>query len=117
MAASITAKATLSSSLLKGRAPAGTGTFEPGRAANGAEDGGKRWLTAEEKKKISMAIEQSTSLEEIKQLEEKIKLGYTLDDIDPGAAKAKGGTASKAKEKRQAAKPDEEEEEEMDEDD
>lgn len=118
LAASIAAKATLNRSLSKGKAPAGSGTFEPGRTTNGAEDGGKRWLTAEEKKKISLAIEQSTSLEEIKRLEEKIKLGYTLDDLDPGAAEAKGGTAAKAKGKKQAAKPaEEEQEEEMDEDD
>ncbi|SNX86975.1 related to U2 snRNP protein A` [Melanopsichium pennsylvanicum] len=49
-------------------------TFEPGRL-NGSQ---RRLLTAEEKKAIEDAIEKSESLEEIRRLEEQLKMGHTF---------------------------------------
>lgn len=49
-------------------------TFEPGRL-NG---GGARLLTPQERKAIEDAIDKSESLEEIRKLEEQLKLGHTF---------------------------------------
>lgn len=49
-------------------------TFEPGRL-NGSS---RRLLTAEERKAIEDAIENSESLEEIRKLEEQLKMGHTF---------------------------------------
>lgn len=49
-------------------------TFEPGRL-NGSS---RRLLTAEERKAIEDAIESSESLEEIRKLEEQLKMGHTF---------------------------------------
>lgn len=54
-------------------------TFEPGKPANGAAG---RLMTVEEKKAIEEAIEKSESLEEIRRLEEKLRLGYTIGPDD-----------------------------------
>lgn len=50
-------------------------TFEPGRL-NGSTT--RRLLTAEERKAIEDAIENSESLEEIRRLEEQLKMGHTF---------------------------------------
>lgn len=49
-------------------------TFEPGRS-NGSR---KRFLTREERKAIQEAIEKSESLEEIRRLEEQLKMGHAF---------------------------------------
>lgn len=49
-------------------------TFEPGKL-NGTQ---RRLLTAEERKAIEDAIEKSESLEEIRRLEEQLKMGHTF---------------------------------------
>ncbi len=49
-------------------------TFEPGRL-NGSS---RRLLTPEERKAIEDAIEKSESLEEIRRLEEQLKMGHTF---------------------------------------
>ncbi|CDR88913.1 related to U2 snRNP protein A` [Sporisorium scitamineum] len=49
-------------------------TFEPGRL-NGSS---RRLLTAEERRAIEDAIEKSESLEEIRKLEEQLKMGHTF---------------------------------------
>ncbi|PWY98018.1 U2 small nuclear ribonucleo protein A [Testicularia cyperi] len=49
-------------------------TFEPGRLNNGAG----RLLSAEERQAIEDAIEKSESLDEIRKLEEQLKMGYAF---------------------------------------
>lgn len=46
-------------------------TFDVGKGAAG------RLMTADERKALEEAIERSSSLEEIRRLEERLKLGYT----------------------------------------
>lgn len=54
------------------------GTFEVGSVGgNGSGSAGRR-MTAEERKALEEAIENSTSLEEIKKLEDRLRLGYTI---------------------------------------
>ncbi|PWN37568.1 L domain-like protein [Meira miltonrushii] len=55
-----------------------TGTFEVGSVGvNGGGSAGRR-MTADERKALEEAIENSTSLEEIKRLEDRLRLGYTI---------------------------------------
>jgi U2 small nuclear ribonucleoprotein A' len=49
-------------------------TFQPGKVNGGAA----RLLTSEERKAIEMAIEASESLDEIRKLEEQLKMGRTF---------------------------------------
>ncbi|KAE8233875.1 hypothetical protein CF326_g1080 [Tilletia indica] len=75
-------------------------TFEPGQTssstngATGAGAGG-RLLTPAERKTIEAAIDRSDSLEEIRRLEEKLRLGYAIDElVPPSAATANGADAT-----------------------
>ncbi|KDN45458.1 L domain-like protein [Tilletiaria anomala UBC 951] len=127
LAASIAAKATMTSSALKGKASSAggtTGTFEPGQAIMGAGAAG-RLLSAEEKRKIEVAIQSASSLEEITRLEEKLRLGYALEDDDTGPANGqagkKGGAGKSAQaggrgQKQQVQQEEAQNEEDMDED-
>lgn len=55
-----------------------SGTFEVGSIGmNGNGSAGRR-MTTEERKALEEAIENSTSLEEIKKLEDRLRLGYTI---------------------------------------
>jgi U2 small nuclear ribonucleoprotein A' len=104
LAVSIASNATLSAS--KGKAPAGgagAGTFEPGQAVNGKSG---RLLSAEEKKKIEKAIQNASSLEEIRRLEETLRLGYALDDGDVG--KGANGKSGKGAEEEEEVEMEEE---------
>ncbi|WFD02076.1 U2 snRNP complex subunit [Malassezia obtusa] len=65
-------------------APAHASHFEPGAPVAGAAG---RALTAKERAAIQEAIDQSESLEEIRRLEERLKMGY-LPGGDGGAAPA-----------------------------
>ncbi|KAK0549044.1 U2 snRNP complex subunit [Tilletia horrida] len=69
-------------------------TFEPGQALNGGSGG--RTLTPAERKAIEEAIDRSDSLEEIRRLEERLRLGYALDNLLPPQAGAKDSTAAAA---------------------
>ncbi|PWN53566.1 L domain-like protein [Violaceomyces palustris] len=81
-------------------------TFEPGRPTNGAAG---RLMTAEERKAIEEAIEKSESLEEIRRLEERLKMGYTIKP------ESKGGRDSSEKNGKGESMEEKEEEEEEEE--
>lgn len=65
-------------------------TFEPGAGlANGGDVGGTKngpragaRFTAAERKALEEAIERSSSLEEIKKLEDRLRLGYSVTTTD-----------------------------------
>ncbi|EPQ27839.1 uncharacterized protein PFL1_04584 [Pseudozyma flocculosa PF-1] len=75
-------------------------TFEPGKL-NGSAG---RLLTADERKAIEEAIENSESLDEIRRLEEKLRMGHTIrpEDLKSGSAKraSDGVPAQEAKKAR-----------------
>lgn len=71
-------------------------------------------MSAEERKALEAAIERSSSLEEIRRLEERLRLGYAVEE--PAQAKGgKKGMNAKGGKKGDAAVEEEEEDEEMDE--
>lgn len=53
-------------------------TFDVGSTSATAQGGAGRRMTAEERKAIEEAIDRSSSLEEIRQLEERLRLGYAV---------------------------------------
>ncbi|KAK0560431.1 U2 snRNP complex subunit [Tilletia horrida] len=88
-------------------------TFEPGQTSattNGAAAGAAgRLLTPAERKAIEAAIDRSDSLEEIRRLEEKLRLGYAIEELAPPAAAAageEGGQSTSAKDKNGTADAD-----------
>lgn len=52
-----------------------------------------RLMTKEERKRLAQAIENSDSLEEIRKLEERLRLGYAVEETQPASnpSKRKGG--------------------------
>ncbi|KAN0064339.1 U2 snRNP complex subunit [Thecaphora frezii] len=86
-------------------------TFEPGKL-NGSSG---RLLTVEERKAIEEAIENSESLDEIRRLEEKLRMGYTIGPEDLKSAKRMFKGVEKEEGKAQAVEEEEEEGEEEEE--
>lgn len=79
-----------------------------------------RLMTKEERRRLEVAIEKSESLEEIRRLEERLRLGYAIQGVDEkdeataSTGKAAAGSKSSAKstpKKRKKAAADEEEDE------
>ncbi|CEH16339.1 related to u2 snrnp protein a` [Ceraceosorus bombacis] len=57
---------------------AASGTFEPGFTQKQKGQAG-RLMSAEERKALEEAIDRATTLEEVKRLEERLRLGYTIE--------------------------------------
>ncbi|KAL9940982.1 hypothetical protein V8E36_000470 [Tilletia maclaganii] len=77
-------------------------TFEPGQV-KGANGTAGRLLTPAERKAIETAIDQSDSLETIRRLEEKLRLGYAIDDIVPSSSAATDASKAAKKDGADAA--------------
>lgn len=111
LAASLSQRSSLTGAAASdAKAVDGARTFEPGQTPGAAG----RLMSAEERKALEAAIERSSSLEEIRRLEERLRLGYAVEE--PAQAKGgKKGMNAKGGKKGDAAVEEEEEDEEMDE--
>lgn len=79
LAVSLSASGAVHKEALENEAGAAARTFDVGSThANGRPGAAGQRMTAEERKALEEAIEKSTSLEEIKRLEDRLRLGYSV---------------------------------------